>query len=221
MKLTVHEVAAALGSDDDHVYDWIEGSDLPAQRISGQYWINRAELLEWATQRNIAIAPGAFSRQDEPGVPSFAEALRAGGIFHRIEGGDVPAVMRAIVSLLPLDDEEDREMLLHFVLAKESLGLAAIGDGIAIPHVRMPIILAPSGSIAALAFLLEPLKLKSPDGKPVDTLFFLVCPTVHAHLAMLAKLAYCLKTESFREILRQRATSEEILRLAASIEGAA
>lgn len=219
MKLTVQEVARLLGSNEERVHDWIEEDGLPAQRIRGQYRINRAELLEWATKRDITLASRVFARSDDPeSEPSLADALRAGGIHFGVPGGELESVMRNIVTLLPLDDDVDRDTLLHFMVAREAHGVAAIGDGIAIPHVRAPIVLSSSGSTAALVFLVDPLIIPAPDDKPVDTLIFLICPTVHAHLAMLAKLAFGLRAPAFRDALRRRASADEILRIAAEAE---
>ncbi len=219
MKLTVQEAAALLGANAERVQDWIEDDGLPAQRIRGQYRINRSELMEWATAHDITLAPRVFARAEDPkNVPSLAEALRAGGIYFEVPGGEMEGVLRNIIELLPLDDDLDGDTLLHFLIAREDLGVVAIGDGIAIPHVRTPIILSETGSTAALAFLIEPLAISAPDGRPVDTIFFLICPTVHAHLAMLAKLAFCLRAPLFRETLRRRAPAAEILRIAAETE---
>jgi nitrogen PTS system EIIA component len=219
LKLSVQEAAALLGADEERVQDWIEESGLPAQRIRGQYRINRTELLEWATEHDITLAPRVFARSEDPvDVPSLADALRAGGIHAGVRGGELATVLRNIIALLPLEDDADRDTLLHFLIARDELAVAPIGDGIAIPHVRAPIILSPAGSTAALAFLIDPLAIPAPDGEPIDTLFFLICPTVHAHLAMLAKLAYCLRTTEFRDALRRRAGAEEILRIAAETE---
>ncbi len=219
MKLTVQEAAAVLGTHAERVQDWIEDDGLPAQRIRGQYRINRAELMEWATAHDITLAPRVFARADDPEHgPSLAEALRSGGIYFEVPGGALESVLRNIVQLLPLDDDVDRDTLLHFLIAREDLGVVAIGDGIAIPHVRTPIILSEAGSTAALAFLVDPLTISTPDGRPIDTIFFLICPTVHAHLAMLAKLAFCLRVPLFRETLRRRAPAAEILRIAAETE---
>lgn len=219
MKLTVQEAAKILGVDDEQLYDWIEEESIPAQQLRGQYRINRSELLEWATTHGFTVAPHAF---DVPGDPetatSLTQALRAGGIFHRVEGKSVEEVIGAVVAKLPLDDDIDRDMLLQVLVARDRLGLAAIGDGIAIPHVRTPLVLASGGSVAVLAFLVEPLPLQTPDGKPVDIIFFLICPTVHAHLAMLARLAFCLKADAFREAVRRRAAADELLRIAAETE---
>lgn len=218
MKLTVSEAASLLGSPEQRVYDWIDEKELPAQKIRGQYRINRTDLLEWATQHNIGVAPRAF-RQDR-GTPSLADALRAGGVHHRIEGSDLATILRNIVELLPIADDADREMLLPILLSRHSLGVTPVGEGIAIPHVRTPIILAPTNAVLALSFLTMPLDLHAPDDQPIDTFFLLICPTIHVHLAMLAKLAYGLKDQTFRTAIRQRASAEEIVRIAAALEEA-
>jgi PTS system nitrogen regulatory IIA component len=216
MKLTIPEAAALLGATEERVYDWIEDSDLPAQRVRGQYRVNRTDLLEWATEHRIPVSPRAF--ESERAAPSLAEALRAGGMHDQVPGSDLPSVMREIVARLPLSDESDREMLLQIMLARDVLGVTPVGDGIAIPHVRTPIILAPVGAVLALSFLAHPQDLHAPDGKPVDTFFVLICPTIHAHLAMLAKLAYALRDADFHAAIRGRATVDAIIQAAARLE---
>src|SRR5213076_3370625 len=44
-------------------------------------------------------------------------------------------------SVMPLPAQVDRELLLGMLLAREALQSTGIGDGIAIPHVRNPIVL--------------------------------------------------------------------------------
>lgn len=216
MKLTVSEAALLLGSAEDRVYAWIEEAELPAQKIRGQFRINRTDLLEWATAHSITLAPRAF--RQERGTPSLADALRAGGVHHRIEGTDLQTILRNIVDLLPLADSADRDMLLHILLARDTLGVTPVGEGIAIPHVRTPIILAPTDAVLALSFLMNPLDLHAPDHQPIDTFFLLICPTIHVHLAMLAKLAFGLKNQTFRAAVRQRASAQEIVQIAATLE---
>ena len=216
MKLTVGEAAALLGADEERVHDWIEGEDLPAQKIRGQYRIHRSDLLEWATAHKLTVAPRAFHQ--ERGAPSLAKALRAGGVHAAVAGADLESVLREIVKLLPLADEADRDMLLQVLLARDALGVTPVGDGIAIPHVRTPIILAPVNAVLALSFVTTPLDLHAADGRAVDTFFLLICPTVHVHLAMLAKLAWALREPAFRDAVRRRATADEIIRIAAAVE---
>lgn len=216
MKLTVTEAASLLGVADESVYDWIEQRALPAQRIRGQYRINRAELLEWATERRIAVSPRAF--QQERGAPTLAEALRAGGVNHDVPSATLELALRHIVGRLAVADDADRDMLLEILLAREAIGVTPVGDGIAIPHVRTPIILDSAGAVVSLSFLAEPIDLEAPDGRPVDTFFFLICPTVHVHLAMLARLAHALRDGAFRAAVQAR-DPEAILRAASALEG--
>jgi len=218
VKLTIGEAATLLGSSEERVHDWIEEKELPAQKIRGQYRINRTDLFEWATAHDIRVAPRAFT--GEGWTPSLADALRTGGIHHAIGGADMATIIPNIVALLPLADRDDREMLLHILLARNALGVTPVGDGIAIPHVRTPIILDPASALLSLSFLTNPIDLHAPDGQAVDTLFLLVCPTIHVHLAMLAKLAYGLRDETFRAAVRGRASEDEILRSAAKLEEA-
>ena len=219
MKLTIAEAAELLGSSDERVNDWIEEKDLPAQKIRGRYWINRTDLLEWATEHSIGVAPRVF--RSDKGMPSLADALRAGGVHQNVSGSDFAEVLREIVPRLPLADESDRDTLLAILLGRGELAVTPVGDGIAIPQVRTPIILAPAGAALALSFTTKPLDLKAPDGKGVDTFFLLISPAVHVHLSMLAQLAYGLKNDAFRSAVRRRAPKDEIVRVAESIGEAA
>lgn len=216
MKLSVSEAASLLGATSDAVYDWIEGSSLPAQRIRGEYRINRAELLEWATERRIDVSPAAFER-DEP-APALAVALQAGGVHPGIRAMNLESALRAVVDGLPIADESDRAMLRDILLARESIGVTAVGDGIAIPHVRAPIIVDDAGALVSLSFLERPVPLGDDAGNEVDTFFFLLSPTVHVHLGMLARLAHALRSPNFRAAVRSR-SADAILREAAALDG--
>jgi PTS system nitrogen regulatory IIA component len=218
MKLTVNEAASLLDVTDDKVYDWIESSSLPAQRIQGQYRINRSELLEWATERRIGISPRAF--EHERSAPTLADALRAGGIHFDVPSGSLDTALRSVVERLRIADDDDRAMLLEILLAREAIGVTPVGDGIAIPHVRAPIILDSTGAVVSLSFLATPIKLGNGDSQPVDTFFFMLCPTVHVHLAMLARLAHALRDPAFRAAVKSR-SPEAIFSAAAALEGPA
>ena len=186
------------------MYEWIESGDLPAHRINDQFRINRSELLEWATQRNIAVAPALFHEDEEDErIPSVAESLGRGGVFHDVPGATREEVLRSIVALLKVEDEGDRETLLDLFLARGAGAVVPVGDGIAIPHVRNPIALAADEISLTLCFLRKPVDVAVPDG-PIFALFFLVSPTTRAHLKMLAKIAFLLRDPRFRGAIGAR-----------------
>ncbi len=225
MRLSVSEVASLLNAGEERVYDWIEDGQLPAQRIRGEYRINRTELLEWATAREVALAPRVFADSlGGSGITSVAAALLAGGVAYDIPSSDAGAAIRQIVASLPLADEGDREALQQFVLAREAFGLAVIGDGIAIPQVRTPVVLplrsGSSGSLLSLSFLTRPLLISSEKNRVVDSIFFLISPTVTSHLAVLAKLTACVNDDGFHTAVKRRRNGVDIVQAAADAEAA-
>jgi len=212
VKLTVREAARLLNTSEKTVYRWIRQGVIPAYRINDQYRIHRAELLEWATARKIHVSPEIFLEPEAEGAPpSLLEALRAGGIHYRIGGQDKPSVLRAVVDAMKLPEEVDREFLYQVLLARESLGSTGIGEGIAIPHVRNPIVLHLSRPMVTLCFLERPVDFGAQDGQLVHTLFTLISPTVRAHLHLLSRLGFTLRDPGFLDTIRRQATREEIL----------
>ena len=219
MRVTIRDAASLLGTTEENIYDWIESENLPAHKINDQYRINRSELLEWATTRKIPVAPALFQETDEPAhIPTISSSLRAGGIFYNISGNTREELLRNVVSLLPLADDTERETLVQMFVARESLGSTGVGDGIAIPHVRSPIVLDSDEPLLSLCFIKPSPDFNTADGKAVFALFVLVCPTIHIHLQMLARLAYLLRLPEFRETIRAQSSAEEIIATAARLE---
>ena len=83
----------------------------------------------------------------------------------------------------------DRELLLRLFLAREASASTAIGEGIALPHVRNPIVLYVTRPLVTLCFLEHPIEFGALDGQPVSVLFSLISPSTRAHLQILSKLS--------------------------------
>lgn len=213
VKLLVRDAARLLDVSEKTIYRWIKQGSIPVYRINEQYRFNRAELLEWATSRRISISPEIFHEADAEAVdlPDLREALSAGGINYRIGGRDKDTVLAAVVDAMRLPEEVDREFLVRVLLAREALGSTAIGDGIAIPHVRNPVVLHLARPTITLCFLEHPVDFGALDGKPVNTLFTLVSPTVRAHLHLLSRLSFALRQSCFLDPVLRQASREELL----------
>jgi nitrogen PTS system EIIA component len=195
---------------------------LPAYRVNEQYRFNRAELLEWATSRKMNVSPEIFSEPESSAVPlpSLVEALQAGGIFYRIGGTDKESVLRAVVEILHLPEEVDRDFLFRVLLAREALESTGIGDGIAIPHVRNPVVLHVSRPMITLCFLEHAVDFGALDGKPVNIVFSLISPTVRAHLRLLSRLSFALQDAEFKAAVIRQGSREEVLTEARRVEAA-
>ena len=220
MQLGVRDVARILNVSEKSIYRWIQQGQLPAYKVNEQYRFNRAELLEWANAQKINVSTEMFAETEAATelMPDFADSIEAGGIFYRLEGATKETALRSVVGVMKLPPDMDRELLLRVLLAREAMASTGIGDGIAIPHVRNPIVLSVNHPAICLCFLEKPIEFDAIDNQPVHTLFTLVSPTVRIHLYLLSRLAHALRDPKFKEIVARQGSREELLAAARESE---
>ncbi|QNM94718.1 PTS sugar transporter subunit IIA [Chitinimonas koreensis] len=95
---------------------------------------------------------------------------------------------------------------------REKLGSTALGQGVAIPHARIPDLQHP---VAVFIRTAQPIPFDAPDGKPVGLLFTLLVPehATQEHLQLLADAARLFCERSCREQLRAAPTPLDIRRV--------
>jgi PTS system nitrogen regulatory IIA component len=203
MLLKLEEAARILGVAEKDVLLWIRKEGLPATMIDDQYEVNRMDLLEWAAGKQLPIPTELLVRAgvDLAALPSLRAALEAGGIHRDVPGEDRASVLRNVVRLLPLPAGVDAGFILEVLLAREGAGATGVGNGIAIPHVRHPILLPMATPSVTLCFLRSPVDFGAADGRTVGILFTLATPTVRTHLHLLSRLAHALRDPRFRDAL--------------------
>ena len=223
MQLTVRQAAAYFGVDDQTVRRWIADRDLPVHRANERLHLNAIEIWEWAIEHGVPVSRRLLddARRKPEHVPPLSELLERGGV-HR----DIPAaagakggVLAGVVAGLPLPPEVDRDFLLTVLEAREAMGSTGIGDGIAIPHVRNPILLHVKRPFVSLFLLEHPVDFGAIDGKPVHALFVVVAPSVPVHLRVLAQLGHVLRDAGLRALLAERASADRILGRVRELEG--
>ena len=111
---------------------------------------------------------------------------------------------------MPLPEKVDRQFLLQVLLARESLGSTAVGKGIALPHLRNPVVMHVARPMVTLCFLEKPVEFGALDRQPVHTLFMMLSPTVRAHLHVLACLSFAMQQQAFSEVIARQGSREEI-----------
>jgi nitrogen PTS system EIIA component len=220
MQIDVTEAAKILDLSEKEVYRLIHRKELPASRINEQYLINRSELLEWATSRNISFSTDIFANNNSktPVVPGLADAITAGGIHYKVKGVDRDSIFKATLDLMPLPADVDRKFLLKMMIAREKLGTTAMGNGIALPHVRNPIVMRVAHPMITLCFLDKAIDFQAIDGKPVHTMFVLVSPTVSTHLGILSRIAFALHQPDFSAAIAKQAPFNDVVSAAKLVD---
>jgi PTS system nitrogen regulatory IIA component len=220
MDLTAKDAAKMLGVSEDVVYQWMHDGSLPCYHVRDKYRLNRVELLEWATARKMTVAPEYFHANGaKPPELLLTHALRRGGVVADLPCEDKASALKSICGAMRLPAHVDREELHSVLVAREALCSTGIGNGIAIPHPRGPIVLGIDEPLVMLAYLRQPIEFGAIDGKPVSTLFTIVSTTVRVHLLMLSHLMFGIQDEDFKGMLAARAPEAEILARLEAIEG--
>jgi len=222
MQLSVREVSRLLKVPENTVCQWVADGTLPALRVNSRYYFSRAELLEWATRRRIEIVPDIFRSTQEgaPEEPRVSEALSPDGVFYDVPGTDRESALREVVACMPVADPGDRELMLELMLAREKHASTAVGNGIAIPHPRAPVVLPIDVPTITLCFLRQPVLFGPVGSEPIHTLFAVQSPSVRAHLQLLSRLAFMLRDPSFRALIERRAPASEIIADAERLDAA-
>ncbi|MES2820676.1 MAG: PTS IIA-like nitrogen regulatory protein PtsN [Pseudomonadota bacterium] len=144
--------------------------------------------------------------------------LTPGRSLVNVPGGSKKRVLEQIAHLVAreLPDLEVQDIF-ESLIAREKLGSTGFGNGIAIPHCRLPGCSAP---ISALLRLDAPVDFDAIDGMPVDLLFVLLVPeaATDAHLELLRQIASMLDRSEVRERLRHAPTSESLYQVVVDVQ---
>jgi PTS system nitrogen regulatory IIA component len=123
-----------------------------------------------------------------------------------------------VTERLPLPAGMDRDYFFQLFMAREALSSTGVGNGIALPHARNPVVLHLTRPAVTVSFLQQPVDFGAVDGKPVFTLFTLLSPTTRVHLLILSRLSFLLRDAEFLGLLEKRVDQETLLVRVAELE---
>lgn len=141
-----------------------------------------------------------------------------GGVYYNVAGARPEEVLEDAVRTLPVPEDPGRQAFLRAILEREELMPTAVGNGIALPHPRNPLIRKNEDQFIAVCFLDRPVDWQALDGKPVSTLVFIVSASPKIHLSILSRVSFLCQEPDFRALLAERASTEELAAAVAAIE---
>lgn len=226
MYLNVIQLAESFGVAESVVEGWIRDEGLPCVRDSGRLMFDRAQVVAWAAERGLVAKAGFLADQPAAAGPAsrLESWLRIGGIWRDVPAGSVREVLGRVVEKLPGATPTVRQFLAQRVQAPGGITWAAVGHGLALPHLRSHVALGREAGLLAMLFLRDPVSLdgeEAPDGVPVNRLLFFIAPTPRAHLELLAHLSAALSRGSLQQLVRDAAGDQEIFAAVAAAEAEA
>lgn len=141
--------------------------------------------------------------------------------WYLLDPNNIKISLQFLVQTLSSSQKLDREALLKALLSREEIMSTAIGNGIAIPHVRQFGSESPEGlqeDIVMVAYLFEPVDWNAPDRLPVHTLFLVLAAEETRHLQILAEIAQLASDEDFVAFLKTMPAREALVERIQSFE---
>ena len=148
----------------------------------------------------------------------LAKIFEKGSVWYCVDPLSFKEAVRSLVSIVKLPNSIDRKVLFNALLSREEMMSTAIGNGIAIPHVRLFDSMSLQEDIVAVAYLFEPVDWVAPDGKPVHTLFFVLAADETRHLQILAEIAQLASDEDFVDFLKTMPPREALIERIQQVE---
>jgi mannitol/fructose-specific phosphotransferase system IIA component (Ntr-type) len=110
------------------------------------------------------------------------------------------------------------EALLRSVRDREAVLSTGIGEGVAIPHGRTPLL---DSLVVAAGICETPVEFASLDGRPVELCFLLAGPesAAGAHVKALGRISRLLHRAPLRDALKECTSAEQFLELVRASEG--
>ncbi len=134
-------------------------------------------------------------------------------VFLDLDAGNKTATLTHICSEIAGSLEvSDADSVVRAILDREGIMSTGMGEGIAIPHAKCPLL---DDLKLAFARVSPPIHFDSPDGKVVDLLFLLLGPPekTSEHVQVLAALARMLQRRDVPGRLRSMAETAEFFDL--------
>ncbi len=127
-----------------------------------------------------------------------------------LQGTTKPEVLEELAAVLAAHHPEiSADRLVEVLADREKLGSTAIGEGIAIPHGKLPRV---AGVVAAFGRSRRGVDFQALDGGLTQLFFLLVAPedASGAHLKALARVSRLLRDKDFRGRLLEVETREQL-----------
>jgi PTS system nitrogen regulatory IIA component len=142
----------------------------------------------------------------------IVEFLQPGAVVSDLAGGSPAAVLGELARPLAASHKLDPQRLADILAEREKLGSTGIGDGVAIPHGKVPGL---PQLVATFGRSIKGVEFKAIDGKPTHLFFALFAPenSAGAHLKALARISRIFKSPAFRESILKAADAAEVYRL--------
>lgn len=141
----------------------------------------------------------------------IADFVEKGGVFDNVEGSTPEEVYQNVTKMMELPAGLTATAICDALSAREKVMSTAVGNSIALPHARTPIIENELDQRICVVYLKTPLDMHAPDSNLVRTMFIILSQNSQTHLQILSNLVGLFQKSQFRKVLDKHAPKTELL----------
>lgn len=148
----------------------------------------------------------------------LAQLIHRGGVFKNVEGNTPQEIYAKVCKMIDLPDGMTSETVYNALCDREAVLSTAVGNGIALPHARAPIMRDASEQRICVVYLKNPIDMKAPDEREVFVMFVLLAHNSQIHLKVLSSLAALFRDAKFKKALELRSDEATLASIIKELE---
>ena len=148
----------------------------------------------------------------------LAQLIHRGGVFKNVEGNTPQEIYAKVCKMIDLPAGMTSETVYNALCDREAVLSTAVGNGIALPHARAPIMRDASEQRICVVYLKNPIDMKAPDEREVFVMFILLAHNSQIHLKVLSSLAALFRDPKFKKALELRSDEATLASIIKELE---
>lgn len=212
--MTLAETAQYLKVAEKTIHRMINKGEIPCAKVASQWRFSRSLLDDWLLSKMQVLPQNDLGRlmQEEGDVVPLSRLLRPEQIIMPLKGTTCPEILQELMAI-PLQKGviHEPKNYLEKLLSREEMVSTALGNGIAIPHIRR-VEENPAGPpLIIMGCHREGVDYRSLDGKPTQFFFLVITNSEVLHVRLLAKISQLFRSGHLQESLCRAESPQDIM----------
>src|SRR5215470_17690048 len=159
-------------------------------------------------ESRLNVGAAKKARPQVPYMP-LTDLIAPNAILPALKVNNKKQVLQELAARAAVLTGQNERAIFDLLMQREKLGTTAIGNGVAIPHGKMPTLTRLFGLFARLE---RPIGFDALDNQPVDLVFLLLAPEAAGadHLQALARIARLMRDQTVVRKLRATHDAESL-----------
>jgi len=213
--MTLAEVATYLKLSEKTLLKMVKNGEIPCAKIANQWRFSRAMVDDWLRGKMDVVPKNDLSRliEKEFDYMPLSRLIDSDSIIMELQSTDRTGILEELAEVAFRNKLIiDKDTLMRKLNEREDLISTAIGNGVAIPHLRKPSAAIISEPKIVIGVSSRGVDFKSPDGKPTKLFFLILSDSEVVHLRILSRLAAILRNKEHLESINAFTDKEDFLK---------